>query len=92
MPALGPTAIAFAVLVPLAACDLTQKPQTLTIRAGVPVTLAPQQHFSAPAAPGVGVRAPGEPDGGASVGTDIGGDRSIRLYGPGVSRHRQTRV
>ena len=92
MPALGPTAIAFAVLVPLAACDLTQKPQTLTVRAGLPVNLVPQQHFPAPTTPGVGVQAPGEPNGGASMATDIGSERSIRLYGPGVSRHRQTRV
>jgi hypothetical protein len=81
MPALGPTMIAFAVLIPLAACDLTQKPQTLTVRASVPRA---QQHFS-PTAPGVSVQAPAESNG-------VGSERSIRLYGPGVSRQRQTRV
>ena len=91
MRAPGLPVIAVAVLVPLTACDLTQKPQTLALRAGIPVEVVPQQDVSAPIVPET-LQAPGEPYGGAAVGTDVGSERSIRLQGPGVSRKRQTRV
>jgi hypothetical protein len=77
-----------AVLVPLAACDLSQKtPETLTLRAG-----AAQQQFAVPIAPSLGLQAPTETQSGVVPETSAGGERSIRLYGPGVSRKRQTRV
>ena len=80
---------ALAVLVPLTACDLSQKePETLTLRAGA----AAHQQFAAPVAPRLGSQAPTEMQGGVLPETSAGGDRSIRLYGPGVSRKRQTRV
>ena len=68
-----------AVALGLTACDLSQKkPETTTaVRAA---------HVSAtPAAPAM--QAPAR-----SPGDSAGSERSVRLYGPGVSRKRQTRI
>ena len=71
----------------VAACDLSQKtPETVT-----PVTVFNPIGPAATVPIGRDVQPGAEtplPDGvGASVG-----ERSIRLYGPGVSRKRQTRI
>jgi hypothetical protein len=91
MAALALPVIAVAVLLPLAACDVSQRPHTSTLRTGsAPVPAIPQ----AGSLPGLslGSQTPPEPYGGAATGTEVGGERSMRLYGPGVSRKRQTRV
>ena len=83
---------AVAALIPLTACDVSQKPETFTLRVGpASVMLEPYQNFAVPAEPGVKVPSPVDTQGGAAPGV-LSGDRSIRLYGPGVSRKRQTRV
>jgi len=65
-------------LLTLTACDLSQK-KPETIKAALPPAHA-------------NVRAPDAP-GGSATGVENGAaERSIRLYGPGVSRKRQTRV
>jgi len=83
--------IAVAVLIPLAACDVSQRPHTTTVRTGSTVSAMPQQG-SLPGVPGIGSATEPEPHGGSATGTEVGGERSLRLYGPGVSRNRQTRV
>lgn len=83
-----------AALLPLAACDWSQKkPETLTLRAGSAVmSAAPNAQRSSPVQPGIGVPMPGETQSGASRAIEGAGERSLRLYGPGVSRKRQTRI
>jgi hypothetical protein len=92
MAALALPVIAIAVLIPLAACDVSQRPHTKTVRTGSTSVSAMPQQGSSPGVPGIGSPAPAEPHGGAAMGTEVGGERSLRLYGPGVSRKKQTRV
>ena len=85
--------MAFAVIAVLAfgvaligACDVSQK---------TPQTVAPAA-VAGPAAPGAVVvgreaRNPADMPHGSGVGATVG-DRSMRLYGPGVSRKLQTRI
>jgi hypothetical protein len=80
----------------LAACDLSQK-KPETIRAALPHAAAthtvPQPIGSAPAPSAhADPHAPGLRAGSATGVETAVGERSIRLYGPGVSRKRQTRV
>jgi hypothetical protein len=83
--------LALSVLIPLTACDVSQqRPHTTTVRTGSAAVSAVPQQGSLPGLPGIGPQAPAESYGGA--GTEMGGERSLRLYGPGVSRKRQTRV
>jgi hypothetical protein len=83
-------ALALAVLIPLAACDVTQTPRTTTVRTGsASVSAVPPQGASA-GSPGISPQIPAEAYG--NGGPEAGGERSLRLYGPGVSRKRQTRV
>lgn len=90
MAAIALPVIALAVLIPLAACDVSQRPHTTTVRTGSAAVSAVPQHGSSPGLPGIGPQAPAESNGGS--GAEVGGERSLRLYGPGVSRKRQTRV
>ena len=92
MAAITLPVIAVAVLIPLGACDVSQRPHTQTVRTGSSSVSAMPQQGSSPGVPGIGSPAPGEPHGAAATGTEVGGERSLRLYGPGVSRKRQTRV
>ncbi|HZN23727.1 MAG TPA: hypothetical protein VFB75_05850 [Burkholderiales bacterium] len=70
----------------IGACDVSQKtPQTVAPAAG-----------AGPAVPGAVVvgreaRNPADMPHGSGVGTTVG-DRSMRLYGPGLSRKLQTRI
>ena len=84
-------ALVIAVFVPLTGCDWSQKkPETRVVGAGsaMPAVRSPQ--LTVPVSPGFGLQT--ERQGGVSIGTEVGGEKSIRLYGPGVSRKRQTRV
>lgn len=77
----------------LTACDLSQqKPQT--IRTTLPPGVGSAQAIPAPLASEQPSRAAVQaPAHGPAAGGDNGaGERSIRLYGPGVSRKRQIRV
>ena len=65
-------------------CDMSQKPRTIAVEVRPAV--------SAPAAPGDVLGAGSTPAANAAAGREASGERSIRLYGPGVSRKRQTRV
>ena len=78
-------ALAAAVLIPLTACDLTQKPQTFAAQPVAAQRIAPGVVAGAPAAR-VDMQ-----DSSASESTGVS-ERSIRLYGPGVSRSKQTRI
>ena len=81
LPLIGLAALA------LTACDVSQDaPQT--IRAALP-----RDAGVTPAAPTRIDSLPASATGGNGGGTGTGAsERSIRLYGPGVSRKRQTRV
>ena len=71
-----------ALAVALSACDLSQKkPETIT-------TLVVSQRVGDSGAT-AGEEAQADSEG---AGPDRSGERSIRLYGPGVSRERQTRI
>jgi hypothetical protein len=85
--------MAVAALIPLSACDVAQKPEMLTVRVGpAPVTLEPHRDFAAPREPPAGLPDAADTHGRAASGSVLSSDRSIRLYGPGVSRKRQTRI
>ena len=73
----------------ITACDLTQKPQTGSSSAAA-IKAVPAVGAS-PQAPTRALPAPADT---AGVLTDESatGQRSIRLFGPGISRKRQTRV
>lgn len=92
MAAITLPVIAVVVLVPLAACDVSQQPRTNTARTGSTSVSSTPQQGSLPGLPDIGSPTPAQPHGGAATGTEVGGERSLRLYGPGVSRKRQTRV
>jgi hypothetical protein len=81
-------AFAFAPFVLLSGCDVSQKrPETAAVRAmSAPARLVPREPMLAP-----GGMPAGAADATGEHGT-AGAERSIRLYGPGVSRKRQTRV
>lgn len=79
----------------LAACDLSQK-KPETRKASLPdaqaVAAPPGLEVLPSPQPAAVVRAPGAAPR-SSVGAEsTAGERSIRLYGPGVSRKRQIRV
>ena len=93
MPAHVLPVIAIAALVPLAACDLSQKkPETHALDAGSAgsPTAVHEQRFPSTADPGL--QTPAEAYGAAPAGNEAKGERSIRLYGRGVSRKQQIRV
>ena len=78
-----------AVALGLAACDLSQKkPETLPamIAAGAVANSAPLNTRAGAA----GMQTPGRE--GTASAESAGNERSVRLYGPGVSRKRQTRI
>lgn len=79
-------AVAFGIAA-IAACDVSQK---------TPQTGSPAPAFSAAGPAGtvaIGREAQSVADTPLHAGTGAAiGERSIRLYGPGVSRKRQTRV
>jgi hypothetical protein len=78
----------------LSACDLSQK-KPETIRASLPhgSTQTVPSALAVPLPPGpANVHAPGVGRGGPTGVEHGAGEGSIRLYGPGVSRKRQTRV
>ena len=77
---------AAAATVALAGCDIAQqRPETTAVRAGSAGAAHPHEYVLVPG------RA--QPDtGNTATENDAGGERSIRLYGPGVTRARQTRV
>ena len=81
LPAALPIAAALALL---NACDLSQKtPETIA------TTVATKRVSDSPAPAAAEVDAQ-VPQGASADGS--GSERSIRLYGPGVSRDRQTRI
>jgi hypothetical protein len=76
--------IALAALVPLSACDWSQKkPQTLNVGEGSStISAGGHQHL-----PGqLGESEPG------AAKVVVGGERSLRLHGRGISRKRQTLI
>jgi hypothetical protein len=84
----SPVIVALAVgAVLITACDVSQKtPQTSAVT--VPATMKSPLGAAAPVGADVQQRA----DMPAGFGAIATGEKSIRLYGPGVSRKRQTRV
>jgi hypothetical protein len=84
--------IAVAVVVPLMACDVSQQPRPVRLTVGAVPAGAPQSELSRDVTPRMDSRAPVDMFGRPTAGPEAGGERSIRLYGPGVSRSRQTRV
>jgi hypothetical protein len=69
----------------ITACDVSQKtPQT----GSAPSVTAPAVGIAGPVTVGRDLQVPGAA---MTPGATVG-ERSIRLYGPGVSRKRQTRV
>jgi hypothetical protein len=90
---MAPSALPFIAIAALAlgACDLSQtKPQTeaaLPVRAGATQSI-PDALEAARAA----VQGPASSRGSATGVESGAGERSIRLYGPGVSRKRQIHV
>jgi hypothetical protein len=83
-------ALMAAVLMPIAACDLSQKPQTGSLRVGGAHTA--RQQTVVPPAPEFTGDSSSRRQEQAIESNEPRGDRSIRLYGPGVSRTKQTRV
>jgi hypothetical protein len=76
--------IALAALLPLSACDWSQKkPETLSVR-GASSNISAGVH---PHRPGQF----GESEAGAP-GIVVGGERSLRLHGRGISRKHQTLI
>jgi hypothetical protein len=75
---------ALAALVPLSACDWSQKkPETLGVRGGSStVSAGGHQHLPGQL---------GQSETGAT-GVVVGGERSLRLHGRGISRKRQTLI
>ena len=80
--------LSLAVLIPLAACDVSQTPRTSTVRTGSGAGSVMPQQGSLPGSLGSSTQAPVESYGGGATE----GERSLRLYGPGVSRKAQTRI
>ena len=81
-----------AALVPLSACDWSQKkPETLSV-GGASSNLSAGVHrqFHAPGDLEDGSRALEAESG--TGGIVVGGQRSLRLHGPGISRKRQTLI
>jgi hypothetical protein len=84
---MSPTVSVLAVaMLGLAACDVPQKkPETTALAARAAVRLAPiRELFGAHPAEG------DVQSGSAAAPVAAEGERSVRLYGPGVSRERQT--
>ena len=76
--------ITLAALVPLAACDWSQKkPETLGVR-GASANISAGGHEQAPGHLG-------ESEAG-TAGVVVGAERSLRLHGRGISRKRQTLI
>ena len=94
MRASGLAFIAVAALLPFAGCDLTQKPQTGAVRVGMPIVGTHGRALSPPSAPEAAAGTPAQAQDQEETTANAGArsDRSIRLYGRGVSRTRQTRV
>ena len=93
MPARALPVIAIAALVPLAACDLSQKkPETRAGDAGAAGTPTAVHEQRFPPAVDPELQAPAEAYGAAPGGSEAKSERSIRLYGRGVSRRQQIRV
>lgn len=70
-------------------CDISRKtPEVVTLRAPVPMA----SPSPVPASPGGALNAPGAPDDSVSAESAATSDKSIRLFGPGINRKRQTRV
>jgi hypothetical protein len=85
-------ALALSALIPLAACDLTQKPQTVAVRATTSsVSETPRVEAPTPGAPQVEMQW-ADANGHAQAGSNRDAERSLRLQGPGVSRDKQTRI
>ena len=80
--------LSLAVLIPLAACDVSQTPRTTTVRTGSAAGPVTPQQGSLSGSLGSSIQAPVEAYGGGATE----GERSLRLYGPGVSRKAQTRI
>ena len=88
MAARAGVALVVAALLALG-CDISQnKPETSSERVS-PAASAVHQTPAAPVLPRSVVENPAEQRGNAVVES---GEKSIRLFGPGVSRKRQTRV
>lgn len=84
--------IAIAALA-IAGCDVSQtKPQLNHAQHGHSAAgAALSQPFAMRATPG-DLQEPTETPSGASDASRVGGERSLRLYGPGVSRRQQIRI
>jgi hypothetical protein len=98
---MAPTALPLigVAMLALAACDLSQqKPHTIRTAmpkgyAGTAPALPDHQSSETSRPDGASVQDPLEPQAeGATPSAPGAGGASIRLYGPGVSRKRQTRV
>ena len=90
--------VIFIAMLALTACDLSEK-KPETIKAALPDGAAgdaqalPGPLGSAALAPGHASASSPAAAAGSAPGTETArGERSIRLYGPGVSRKRQIRV
>ena len=94
MPAHLIPLIAIAALVPLAACDLSQKkPETHAVDArAAGSSTAMHEQLLVPSALDPAMQPPAEAYGEAPTRNDAIGDRSIRLQGRGVNRRQQIRV
>ena len=83
---------AIAALVPLAGCDLSQKkPETHASGAGAAGSPMAVHDQRVPTTAQPDLQAPGDVNG-APAGPEATGERSIRLYGRGVSREQQIRL
>jgi hypothetical protein len=81
MIAKAPIGISFVLALGLAACDLSQQKKPEVIDTAVVTKHVGDTAVAAPGAVGSGPEAAG-----------AGEQRSVRLFGPGVSRERQTRI
>ena len=84
--------LVLAALVPLSACDWSQKkPETFSLRGtSSNISAGVHQQFYTPGDLEVGSRA-GDAEAGAG-GIVVGGERSLRLHGRGISRKHQTLI